>query len=389
MTTQLNAFKGDNMKKIISGFLFAVIFSAALSAADLRDFAVVLGGTASVPAGSQLAITITAYDTFGLQKTDYAGPAAIAASVGDIIVNETGNTLTESFTSGRWTGIIQVMGSALPLTLTCVDFASGATGTVFKIVSPNSYTKPLLILEGMTWAPGTIQGYTGWPVTQTTTAPVFVTVLAVDAWNNTINSGFPTVRLETTANGKAITPTSINMSVDAKANTLFAITLYPNPDLSAVYGLTARDLGDPLKYDAQNVFFASLNDFFIWAEGPASAVAGQNFTVTVKISHFAPTSGVPIPGMSDTVQIAGIDYGGNSLNPGLLPAAEPSGPCVNGTRDFIVNYLKSSDNDATGIRISPTYIGAKIMNNSGMASRYSNVITIYADEPDSFTMEAN
>ncbi len=377
------------MKKIISAIILITAFSAVLSADALRDFSIVLGGGATVAAGTQLAITITANDVLGAQKTDFIGPIGFNASIGDIIINETGNTLTQTFTSGRWTGIIQVLGSALPLTLTCVDAPTGATGTAFKIVTPNVYTGPFVIMAGMTWAPGTAAGYTGWPLTQTTTAPFYVTVLAVDSYYNTINSGFPKVRIETTSNGKAVTPSSIDMSVDAKANTIFAATLYPNPDLSAPYGITARDMGDPLKFETQQVFFASLNDFYIWAKGPASAVAGQNFTATVVMSHFAPPDGVPIPGFNDTVQIAAIDFAGNSLNPGLLPVAQPIAPLSNGTVDFTVNYIKSSPNDVTGIKISPVYYGTKSINNGYLPSKYSNVIVIYAAAPASFTLDAD
>lgn len=377
------------MKKIISGFLFAFIFAGSVSAADLRDFSVVLGGTASVPAGTVLPITIIAYDTDNNEKTDYSGPVGIMASVGDIVVQETGNTLTQTFSAGRWTGSIQVLGSALPLNLTCVDFASGATGTAFKIVSPQVYSKLLVITDGMTWAPGTAAGFTGLPATKITTIPFAVTVYAVDAWNNTINSGFPRVRVNPTTE-LVVMPALIDMdmSVDAKANTVFTLTFSPNPDEPRTISIFASDLDNASNYGTlTDVYFSSLNSYYIWAEGPASAVAGQDFTVTVKASHAL--SGDPIVTFTDTVQITAVDFGGNSLSVGLLPDPAPSGPCVAGVKNFVVQYLKSSANDATGIKISPTYIGPGSYTISNAGEGYSNVITIFAAAPDSFNLEAS
>jgi hypothetical protein len=384
------------MKKFLSVFVLIILFAAAaLADPPLRDFSVVLnGGISSVYAGANVAITITANCIDGTPKTDFTGTVGITASVGNVFIQADGNTLTQViFTSERWTGFIQLLGAAAPLTITCVDFASGATGTALKTVTPNIYKKPLVIMDGMTWAPGTVgAGFTGWPVTQTTTSPFFVTVLAVDAWNNTINTLFPTLDLETTSSGWVVTPTTVDMSIDGKANTIFAVTLFPNPDSSGEYDITATDINSPAKHDTAKPFFASLTDFFIWAEGPPSAVAGRNFTVTVIVSHFSPTSGVPIPGfgfLGDNVQIAAIDAGGNSLNPGLLPVKEPIGLFTDGVCTFTVNYQRSSPNDVTGIRISPKYIGTLNMNNGIMDSRNSYDIVIYADAPSSFTYTAD
>jgi hypothetical protein len=376
------------MKKIIM-LLSAVLMASFVSAAQLKEFQIILGGGPTFQAGTVTAITITAMDINDLKKDDFTGSVNISSTAGVIDVNGTGSCITTPFSSagmdpGRWTGFIRLQGAASPTIITCYDSAGNLTGTSSAIqVTAGAFAKPLLIMDGMTWAPGTVLGYTGVAVTQTTTTPLFVTVLAVDAWNNTITSIFPTVRITTNANHYSVTPTSVNMNVDLKANTIFALALYPNPDTSAVYDINASNVTfTGAVTNTQSVFFSSLSDYFVSAQGPASAVAGTSFSVTVAVSHFAPPYGIPISGLNDMVQIAGIDFAGNSLNPGLQPVAEPNGSCTDGVKSFTVSYNKSSASDVTGIRISPFDI-SRNANNAGLASRFSGVIVIYADQPHS------
>ena len=392
------------MKKTLSTFMFAAVFASAVSAAAPSYFnvSISMGETNtytphSDTAGYLFPVNITAMDSGNQQVTGFSGIVGISSSLGDInIEGIAGNTLTTAFTTGVWSGNIQILAAAASLTITCVDPASGAVGTFVKTVVPNSYAKPLIIMDGMTWAPGTVSGYTGSAISQTTTTPFSVTVLAVDAWNNTIYSSlsnYPTVRLDTSCPlTNVIEPSAIiNMSLGGKAETLYRVTLNPSPDDPGTRSITLRDTTDPFKTDIQSMWFNSLTSYYMWAEAPASAVAGKDFNVIVKISHSQPSpEGVGIAGLTDNVQIQAIDFAGNSLTPGLISSNLLNGQCDNGSRTFSVHYTKSSPNGVTGIQISPLYIDVKhVITNVGNLSADSGVIVIYADAPASFAYTAD
>jgi hypothetical protein len=118
-------------------------------------------------------------------------------------------------------------------------------------------------------------------------------------------------------------------------------------------------------------------------------VAGEDFTVSVIVTHDLP--GLPVSNFNgETVKITGVDFGGNKLNP-VLTVSPDGGTTTAGVRDFTANYTKSSLTEmvGSGIKIAPSYIGAKNFLNIGNPNGYSGSIIIYAAAPESFTFSAD
>jgi hypothetical protein len=372
------------MKKIL--FLLLLIFSGLIYSADLRNFEIIIGGSNPETAGAPIPVTIRAFDTDGNLKTDYSGIVGFREEgSGQIIVDETGTTLTQAFTNGVWEGKIKILRADMPVTIILED-ASGATGTVIKNIIPGPYSKLKLIIDGMTFAPGTLTGHTGTWITQTTGAltPAYVTVYACDAYYNTVNANLPTVRVYSIPQS-IVTPSYVNFAIESISNTIFSVALVPNPDQSGSYPITAEDMGNSLIKDTVSVYFASLSDFYIWAEAPAFVTAGQNFTVSVKVSHFPPPNTSYVAGFSDAVRICAIDtYGNSTTIPALLPDASPIQSCINGEANFEVSYTWAGQ-----IRIQPDNGGSTDYSNKDNPNRWSNVINILPAAPDSFTFTSN
>jgi len=396
-------------KTMLLSLIILSLFSTAAAAAALDSFQFVLGGGQSITAGTTMAVTISAIDTGSNLKTDYTGPIALTAGVGMIIVAQPGNTfttaadygntLTQAFSGGRWTGFITLTGAAMPVTITCVDYTGGyaGNGQAFQNVTPGPLANLLVLTNGMIWAPGTPSdpymnpgdGYTGWPVTPTTYVAFNVTVMAVDAWSNTIVSGFPKVAFSSTAT-YAVTPTSVDMSNNANSVTTFAMTLYPSPDNPGPQNIIAKTTPATTYTTILSLYFASLTSYYLSSSAPISVTAGYPFSVTVYVSHFPPGGTVvPIATFNDNVQITGIDAVlGSALSPGLLPSSIINGSTTAGVALFTgISYTTASTGGSNGIRIQPKYMGVTYtMTNPNDQDRDSNIITIYADKPDHFTM---
>ncbi|MCX8093747.1 MAG: hypothetical protein N3E50_06220, partial [Candidatus Goldbacteria bacterium] len=371
------------MKRIL--ILFLLLFSVFLYGADLRNFEIIIGGADPEIAGAPIPVTVRAYDTDGVIKTDYTGIAGFSETgSGQIIVEETGTNLTQAFINGIWKGKIKILRADSPITLILSD-ASGATGTVTKNIIPGSYSKLKMIVDGMTFAPGTLSGHTGNPASQTTGAmtPVYVTVYACDQYYNLIYTNLPTsVYLYTIPTSSNVQPnTPVNFTVEGKPFTVFSVAAIPSPDKSMSYNINVRDNNNYSITDVLSVYFASLTDFYIWADAPLTVVAGQNFTVTVNVSHFPPRNTSYVAGFTDAVQICAIDTNGNSTTiPGLLPYPTPIQSCVNGQSSFEVKYTKAGQ-----IRIKPNNAGSTVYSNENDPNSYSYIINVLPAAPDSFT----
>ncbi|MCE5299686.1 MAG: hypothetical protein LLG37_02270 [Spirochaetia bacterium] len=384
------------MKKLLMALIIMTASVLQLYIATLRNFEVNIGAT-SMTAGEAKALDIVARDIDGAIKTDFNGTVRLSATVGYVSVTATGTAgVVDNFTGGVWHGDMSILGAGSVVTLTATDDATGTTGTTAVEVLAGPYSKLLMIMEGMTWAPGTDTGYTGYAVTQTTgiTSTFYVTAYACDAYYNTVTAGYPRVRITSSipAAYMSITPSStVDLSADMKANTLFAVSVYPVPDASIFATLSLADVDTPpLKHD-QTLFFASLTDYFIWAEAPLTVRAGSPFSVTVKVSHFVPPSmggsGATIIGFNEPVEIRAVDNVTRlDANPGLLPAATPQLVTLNGAATFNnLIYWKRALDINHAIRIRPAGIGATAMSNANNNSRDSNYIEVFSAEPDSFS----
>jgi hypothetical protein len=301
---------------------------------------------------------------------------------GEIIVEETGNTLTQPFTNGIWEGKIKILRADSPVTIILSD-ASGATGTATKNIIPGPYSKLKLIVDGMTFMPGTTSGHIGATVSQTTYTPIYVTVYACDEYYNPVYTGLPTaVQLFTIPTESEVDPyTPVSLTITGNPYTVFSVTAKPSPDKSGWYYINVRDNNNSLITDILKVYFASLTDFYIWADAPTTVIAGQTFTVTVNVSHFPPRNTSYVGGFTDAVQICAIDINGNSTTiRGLLPEPTPATSCENGQASFAVRYEKAGQ-----IRIKPNNAGSTIYTNENDPNSYSYTINVLPASPASFT----
>jgi hypothetical protein len=241
--------------------------------------------------------------------------------------------------------------------------------------------------DGMTYAPGTKTGFTGWGLTQTTTAAFNVTVCACDAYYNTINttntlqSSFPDVSISCGVDF-SVTPTSVDMSLGPISTTVFSMTIYPPADQSGNYPLTLTDTGG--KSATRSLFFGSKSDFYIWAVIPPAAIAGVTFTAGVVISHDPPPDPLVVAGavngVSDLVKITPIDALTNGDLEGVTCTPSQKN-MINGTNNYQVVY-----NKRTMIKIIPDDLDPiRTIKNFNQQSRYSNAVQIFAAAPATYT----
>ncbi|HDQ25754.1 MAG TPA: hypothetical protein ENN43_03290 [bacterium] len=378
--------------------LFCISLSAGISAAELRDFAIILGGASSIQAGTYVPVTIAAYDTDGNIKTDYTGPAALGSASGGIYVAETGGASTGTFDNdiilgpGYWTGNVRFSAAGSPVTLVCED-AGGATGTAEKTVTPGPYSKLLFTVEGMEHAPGTAEGYTGTPVEQVIGVPFSVTVLACDSWNNmieTIPNPLSARIYAGPSDRETVVPASFDFYAESSASALFTMTINSAPSSPITYSLTAEDITGGGSKFFKDVLFLNLTDFYISAAAPQVITAGQPMAITVNVSHFPPPDLTLAEEFTlETIEIKAVTEPDRAdANPPLCTVDLVSYPlpqiaAIDGRAVFTglnLTYTKTGT-----IRIRPRNLGPTAMINANNNNRDSNYITVIADSPDSFT----
>jgi hypothetical protein len=111
------------MKKTFCLILCVLISAAALAGNPVDHFAVSLGGQPGVNAGTPVTLDIAAYDSGNAIISDYAGTVTLTASVGDVYVVETRSNTISGFSSGQWSGNMELFGAASTVTLTATDNA--------------------------------------------------------------------------------------------------------------------------------------------------------------------------------------------------------------------------------------------------------------------------
>jgi hypothetical protein len=402
--------RGKNMKKIIFilGFISAISTLYA-GTGPLDHFAITLSA-GSVTAGVPVQVTIAAYDSVDNSdlKTDYTGPAILSADEGGdvLVVDPASATTLSKYTgawnndavlgAGYWTGLIKIGLAAGTVTVRATDGAS--TGAAVKTVTKGPYTKLKLLVEGMIFAPGTVSGNTGSWVTQTATFPFACTVYAVDDWNNPVIPATAAI-IQITAISGVLGSTTVNPNPydisSGGSNTwtaYFTATLNPSQNNSAAYPVTAQDIMSSGKNNSFSVFFISPNSYYMTAEAPDSMIpitAGAPIWVTVTVSHFPPQNkvpGAPVTSLNgDNIQLDALDENGNALPASatqLSPVPTPQATTVNGIAYIEFTYTR------TGIiRVKPVGL-SRVMNNQDNPETYSNVITIRAGQPGSFTAAA-
>jgi hypothetical protein len=201
---------------------------------------VVSGFPASVMAGTAASVTVTAKDVNGDVATGYIGTVRFSSSdaQGGLPANYTfvaGDNGTHAFTSG----VTLKTAGTQSITATdtvAVTILGSQTGIA---VGPGPFTKLQLLAPGETAAPGSGTGKSGTPTAQTAGAPFTVTVNAVDAYWNVINTVSDTIQL-TSTDGNATLPANAALASGTKT---FSVTL----KTGGTQSITASDVTNNAK----------------------------------------------------------------------------------------------------------------------------------------------
>ena len=260
------------------------------------------GNLSTVGLAAHLSVTMT--------LTSGAGP--LAGTISQDIGTAAGNG-TITYTDLE----IDAVGTNKQLTASATGFSS-ALSSVFAVTG-SSFSQLQVLLPGETAAPGTPTGKTGTPLVQTAGTAFNVTVNAVDANWNLINTVTDTARI-TCLDGNAVLPANAALVNGTKTFTVTAKS-------AGSVTVTASDVTDNTK-TANTSSFVTVNPgafakLQILAPGetgapgsvsgktgtPSAQVAGAPFSVTVN----AVDANWNVINTNDTVSVASSD--GNALLP--------------------------------------------------------------------------
>lgn len=303
------------MKKILFAIIMLASACAPLFAGPLDHFEITIAQscTAGVTVTS---VQVAAHDNLNALKTDYAGNVSVTASVGNVKLTATASNISAPFTGGLWIGDMVLYGAASPLTITVTEVGGTATGVTTTVVTAGPYAELLILAPGMVHAPGTVKGYTGNPVTQTTYQIFYVTVTACDKYYNKAasfaGSEAQSVYLEDPSFFIETAPASFDLTGGGRTAVL-PVTNKPSPDVAQSYTLYAKDDQKTSANFSIPIYYRTLNDFFMWAEvngapyaatGTAVVAAGTYMDVTIKVSH--DWGGTTINGFNEQVGMRAI-----------------------------------------------------------------------------------
>jgi hypothetical protein len=372
------------MKKYILT-IAALMITAALYAGSVDHFTI-KNLPASFTAGSSQSIYVAAVNASGNLASDYTGQVTLTASTGDVYVPDTySNTIT--VTNGIWNGSVQMRGAGAAVTLTAVDNADySITGTAVAGITPGAYSKLIILTEGLSLAPGTSKGYTGESSTLILDAPFAVTAYACDSYYNPVTPATGSTNIGLSCGISLVSsPDAVDLVSLASEKIIFSVTA-SNTIGTNTY-IMIRDIANSINYSISSINFISDTTFYLWADAPAQAAAGQAFAANLTISHDTPKTGAAIQtgdGSTDPVSIKALDADGNFIpvTSTALTIAPQSKNLSGGTGTFNVAYNKRQM-----IKVVP-YDGnmSRTITNKDKVSSYSGEIQIYAAEPSTFTV---
>jgi hypothetical protein len=265
-------------------------------------------------AGSGFTVTVNAVDAYWnlVSSTNTVGITTSDA-------NDT-HPLNAALVGGtkNFTVTFKTAGSSTVTATNISDGSKTADTSPSITVNPGAFTKLQILAPGESAAPGTVTGKTGSPSTQTAGTPFNVTINAVDANWNLVNTVSDNVGI-TSSDGNATLPGNNTLSSGTQT---FAVTLRTAGSAT----VTATDITDPLK-SAHTT--------------PSISVIAGAFTklqILVPGESASPGSGTGKTGTPD-VQTAGIP-----LNV-TVNAVDADWNLVNSVTDVIA--ITSSDGGAT------------------------------------------
>jgi len=170
-----------------------------------------------------------------------------------------------------------------PQTISASDVDNGSinanTSSAVTIIG-GTFAKVLVLAPGESPAPGTASGRTGTATDQSINYSFTVTVLATDQWWNPVGGATDVVRL--TSNDPLATLPPDAAMVDGRADMVVRLAT------GGFQQITVSDVTDPSKTGGTTQVRAISSGFHLEASvTPSTARAGENFTLTVKVTNDA------------------------------------------------------------------------------------------------------
>src|SRR5439155_321217 len=274
------------------------VSGVALSGADATNYSVTQPTTTANI--TKATLTVMADNK---TRTASASNPALTASYTNFVGGETLATSGVTGSPALSTTTTNVVG-AYPISISAGTLSAGNYGFTFVdgvlTVTADAATKLLVLLPGETAAPGTATGKTGTPSAQATTTDVNVTVNAVDANWNAVNTVSDLIDISS-SDATAILPSDATLLSGTAGFTLSFGT-------SGNYTVTASDLSD------------------------GSKTASTSPAITVSPAQFTPAIGggaIPADGATGTfTSLSGPSYTENAngnVGTGTIILTAPSG----------------------------------------------------------------
>jgi hypothetical protein len=339
------------------------------------------GTPTSRSAGTAFNFTVNAVDANWNRITSNTNTIQITSS--DPNATLPANAALSSGSKTNFSITLRTLGSST-ITATNVTAGGSANSATVSVV-PGAFVKLQLLLPGETAAPGTLLGKTGTPDSQLAGAPFNVTVNAVDAAWNVINTVTDVVTFTATNDTYAQLPAATALT----SGTLTTQVTYRIGSTAVNRRLTVADQTDNLKTANASPNFVVNNNAFnrlliilpgeTYVAGhpdgktgtPLYQGAGVNFNITVRATDVAFNT---ISTVTDVVRITSTDLAG------VMPAnaALVSGVKTNFTvkLNTISNINTLTATDITdGTKTAYTTLGIPVITSSSASDYFRSAVT--------------
>ncbi|WP_113637294.1 T9SS type A sorting domain-containing protein [Nubsella zeaxanthinifaciens] len=295
-------------------------------------------------AGTAFNITVNAVDANWNRITTNTNTVQITSS--DVNAVLPANAPLVAGTKNNFSITLRSVGAA---TITATNVTAGGSANSASVnVATGAFVKLQLLLPGETAAPGTTTGKTGTPTAQLAGTPFNVTINAVDAAWNIVNTVTDVVNFTATNDAYAQLPAATALS----AGTLTTSVTYRIGAATVNKRLTVADQTDNTKTASQSALFAvNINTFsklLIILPGetyvaghpngktgtPSNQAAGVNFNITVRATDAAFNT---VTTVTDVVGITSTDA------IGVMPANAPLASGVKANFTVRLNTISNSN----------------------------------------------
>ncbi|MBL0059456.1 MAG: hypothetical protein IPP35_10180 [Elusimicrobia bacterium] len=278
------------------------------------------GSPSGVLAGNSFPVTVTAVDLYG-NKIDQAAIANLGLPTLGVFAN-LGSPAQVVLANGTGTGFVQVYTagpSVIVASITALGFQNSSTVTVNAGSYSGGTGRLLLLAPGEVHFPGSPSdpGKNSVSISsvQANTSMSY-TLLACDRfYNKDVTYSGNTFSLNSNDTAISLSGVAVNSGSTTVSGVFLRGMLPTNP---CTVRVTATDQSAPAKTSYSDVPVTP-GAFYQFTVLPATALAGQNFNMTVTLVD--PVSGLPVPTANNAINLQALD-------PALSPATVPLGTGV-------------------------------------------------------------